>query len=343
MSAEPIQVHREIPRESARYPVVKTMACLGGVSLERGVEESDLREYLRDPDNTVWVDIQDPGPQEFSMLLEEFAFHPLALEDVSRGQQRPKVDDFKSYLFAVMYAAVPSTDPTSFQLTELDLFIGRNFLVSIHRGPSPVLEEAAHRWTRGGALLREGVGFLVYTALDAIIDGYFPQIDAIKEEIDEAELEIFTRFRQEDIQRLLKLKRTLVSMRRVLSPLRDMFTVFLRPEHSFVTANTRVYFHDVHDHVLRLLDVLETEREAVASAMDASLTVASNRLNMNMKTLTIITVCVAIVGSVFGAWGMNFNDIPLADSPSGFWVVLGGTIVLMAAMGTIWKLVTALR
>jgi magnesium transporter len=223
------------------------------------------------------------------------------------------------------------------------LFIGRNFLVSIHRGPSPPLDEAAGRWTRGGLLLREGVGFLVYTVLDAIIDGYFQPIDAIKEEIDETELEIFTRFQQEDIQRLLKLKRTLVAMRRVLSPLRETLTVFLRPEHSFVTANTRVYFHDVHDHVLRILDVLETEREAVGSAMEASLAVVSNRLNLNMKNLTIITVCVAVVGSVFGAWGMNFKYIPLSESAGGFWIVLGGTVLLIAAMGVIWKSIASMR
>ena len=139
--------------------------------------------------------------------------------------------------------------------------------------------------------------------LDAIIDAYFPLIDAIKEEMDETEMEIFTRFRQEDIQKLLRMKRTLVALRRALSPLREAFTVFLRREHSFVTANTRIYFQDVYDHVLRILDVLETEREMVASAMEASLTVVSNRLNMNMKTLTVITVCVAMVGSVLRPGG----------------------------------------
>jgi magnesium transporter len=117
MSADPVETHTPPHEQPARNPRIKTMACLGGVSLERGVEESDLREYLRDPENTVWVDIQDPGQEEFSLLLEEFAFHPLALEDVSRGQQRPKVDDFKSYLFAVMYGAIPHDDPVELRMT----------------------------------------------------------------------------------------------------------------------------------------------------------------------------------------------------------------------------------
>src|SRR5687768_16435267 len=88
-------------------PLVKTMACLSGVSLERGVADDDLREYLRDPDNVIWMDVQDPGPEEFSRLVEEFGFHPLALEDVARGQQRPKVEDYKTYLFVVTYSVAP--------------------------------------------------------------------------------------------------------------------------------------------------------------------------------------------------------------------------------------------
>ena len=128
-----------------------------------GVEENDLRKYPRDAGNTVWVDIQDPGPEEFSLLLEEFGFHPLALEDVSRGQQRPKVDEYKSHLFVVMYGAAPHTDRVEFHATEIDLFIGRNYLVSIHRGQSTSIDEAAVRCMRGEPSLREGVGFLVYT------------------------------------------------------------------------------------------------------------------------------------------------------------------------------------
>jgi magnesium transporter len=337
MSVDPGEKQTDTSSESAAVPRVKTLACLGGVSLERGVEEGDLHEYLREVDNTVWVDIQDPGPEELSMLLEEFSVHPLALEDVSRGQQRSKVIEYKSHLFVVMYAAVPHRDVVEFETSEVHLFIGRNYLVSIHRGPSSVLDEAAARWTRGGQLLREGVGFLVYTVLDAIIDSYFPLLDAIKEEMDDNEMDIFSRLQQDDVQRLLRLKRTLVALRRALSPLRETFTVFLRREHSFVTANTRVYFHDVYDHVLRILDILEIEREMVASTMEASLTVASNRLNRSMKTLTIITVCVAIVGSIFSAWGMNFHEIPLANTPAGFWIVMGATVMLIGVMGAVWR------
>jgi len=308
---------------------VRTLACLGGISLERGVAMDEVRGYVKDPTNIVWVDIQDAGPEEFSLLLEEFGFHPLALEDAAKGQQRPKVDEYKGYLFTVIYGAARRPDTGEFVTREVALFIGRNYLVSLHHGPLPAIEDAVNRWTRGGRMLGEGVGFLVYTVMDAIIDTYFPIIDAIEQELDESELSLFGQPQQFSIERLLNYKHSLVSIRRVLSPLREVFNVFLRRDQSLFSAATLMYFQNVYDHVLRLLDALDMEREMLAAALDAHLAVTSNRLNATMKTLTIITVVVAFVGSVFGAWGMNFAKIPLAENPWGFWLVWLGTMLLM--------------
>ena len=157
------------------------MACLGGVSLERDVPSEEVRDYIREPSNLVWMDVQDPGPAELSMLSEEFGFHPLALEDVATGQQRPKMDEYKGYTFVVTHGVVSGADTTAPRTFEVDLFIGRNYVVSLHRGRVPALESALGRWTRGGAMLREGVGFLVYTVMDTIVDAYAPIIGAIED------------------------------------------------------------------------------------------------------------------------------------------------------------------
>ena len=324
---------------SARVPKVKTVACLGGVSLERDVPSEEIRDYIREPSNLVWMDVQDPGPEELSMLSEEFGFHPLALEDVATGQQRPKMDEYKGYTFVVTYGVVPSTDTTVPRTFEVDLFIGRNYVVSLHRGYIPALESALGRWTRGGAMLREGVGFLVYTVMDTIIDAYFPIINAIEEELAKIETEMFARFRQEDVQRLLELKRILFALRRVLYPLREIFNLFLRRDQPLFAANTLVYFQDVYDHILRILDVLDIERDMVSSTLDAHQAVISNQINVTMKTLTVVTVLVALAGSVFGAWGMNFEVVPLATAPWGFWGVVSSTItlVVIALVASRWR------
>ena len=312
-------------------PRVRTVACLGGVSLERDVPPEEISDYIRDAGNLVWLDVQDPGPAELSMLLEEFGFHPLALEDVAKGQQRPKVGEYKGYMFVVTYAVISGDSTEALRTVEVDLFIGRNYVVSIHRGRVPALEDAFGRWTRGGAMIREGVGFLVYTVMDAIIDAYFPVIDAIEDELEETESEMFAEFRQQDVQRLLELKRTLFRLRRVLYPLRETFNLFLRRDQPIFSTNTLVYFQDVYDHILRILDVLDIEREMVASALDAHLTVISNQLNATMKTLTVITAVVALAGAVFGALGMNVSGIPFAETAWGFWAIFGGTAALALA------------
>jgi magnesium transporter len=313
-------------------PRVKTVACLSGVSIERDVPTADIQEYIREPDTLLWVDVQDPGPAELAMLEEEFGFHPLALADVAQGQRRPKAAEYKGYLLLVTHAAAPGCDARDPRTAEVDLFIGRNYLVTVHRGLVPALQEAMARWTRGGRLLGEGIGFLAYAVTDALIDSYVPLIDGIEDELDEAEVAVFSGPGEEAVRDLLRLKRALVALRRVLYPLREIFQALLRRDHPFFGANTQVYLRDVYDHVLRILDVLDNERETAAGALDASLTVSSNRLNNTMKTLAVITVAVAAVSSVFGAYGMNFDAIPLAREPWGFWAVSAGTVGLVAAV-----------
>ena len=322
----------------AAQPRVKTVACVAGVSLERGVPTEEIHDYIKEASNLVWMDVQDPGPEELSMLLEEFGFHPLALADVAKEQQRPKVDEYKGYLFAVTYCVAASFDLKDVKTVEVDLFIGRNYMVTIHRGGIPALEDALSRWTRGGPMLREGVGFLVYTVMDAMIDTYFPVIDAIEDEIEDIELKLFGPFRGEGLQDLLKLKRTLVALRRVLYPLRETFHIFLRPDHTYFSASTLVYFQDLYNHILRILDVLDMERDMATGALEAYLTVMSNRLNQTMKTLAVLTVAVAILSAVFGAWGMNFDAIPLANAPWGFPAVVLGTFGVIAILGLVaWR------
>ena len=310
---------------------VRSVACLGGVSLERNVPAEEIHAYIRDKDNLVWVDVQDPGEAELTMLQEEFGFHPLALSDIAKGHKRPKVDEYKGHLFAVIYGVQGGATADAVQTTEVDLFIGRNYVVSVHRERLPALEEALSRWMRGGPMLREGVGFLVYTLMDALIDTYAPVLEVIEDEVEDTELALFGPDGG-GVQNLLKMKRTLIALRRVLIPLREAFQVFLRPDHLYFSAGTVVYFKDVYQHILRILDGLEIERDLVSGALDAYLTVASNRLNQTMRTLTVLTIVVGMAGAVFGAWGMNVGGLPVAEAEWAFATIVGSTVLLTAAL-----------
>ena len=324
------------PSSSGR---VKTVAFVGGISLERGVPPEEIHDYIREADNVVWVDVQDPGPVELAMLVDEFGFHPLTLEGAGGGQRRPKLDEYKGHLALVTYAAnsLAFTGSGEPRVAEVDLFIGRNYVVSLHRGQVAALEEAGARWTRGGALLREGVGFLVYSVLDSLIDSFLPLISEIEDEIEEVETAVFTRSDEEGVRELLRSKRTLAALRRVLVPLREMFPSLLRRDHPFFHGTTQVYLSDAKDHLLRILDVLDTQRDMAAGALDASLAVSSHRLNKTMTALAVLTAAVAVIGSVFGAYGMNFQMMPLAEHPWGFWLISAGTIAFVATLSLVGR------
>lgn len=314
----------------AEPPQIKTVALLGGVSFERAVPLSDARDYLEDPQNILWMDVQDPGENEIGMLLELFGFHPLALEDVAKGHQRPKVDEYKGHVFAVTYALVRgSKGPIDFRTVEIDLFVGRNFLVTVHRGPVPSIDEAHTRWAKGGPMLQEGVGFLVYSVTDAIVDSYFPVVNRIEDVLDRAEDEMMSGPTERQVENLLDVRREVLRLRRIMYPMREAFAQLTRRERKIFTPNTQIYFQDVSDHILRVLDLIDTQRDLVTSALEASLTIVSNRLNVTMKRLTTISVVAGFAGAVFGAWGMNFPVLPAAESPYGFPLVVGGVIVIL--------------
>jgi magnesium transporter len=317
----------------AAQPRIRTMASLGGISLERDVPIDEIADYLRDPDNLVWVDIQDPGEAELTMLMEEFGFHPLALDDVANGVQRPKVDEYRGHMFLVVFGVRAGSQRGSFVTTEIDLFIGRNYVVTCHRGEASQLDEALRRWTRGGEMLREGVGFLVYAVMDSVIDAYFPVVDAIEDELDQIELDIFTEVDQAVPQKLLAMKRDLFTLRRLAQPLREIFGTFTRPDQTLFSTNTTVYFQSLYDQVLRILDAVDAERDMIGSALEAHLTVISTQLNVTMKTLTVVSVVLGTGAAVFGAWGMNVPGLPWEDNPAGFWfVVLGMTGLIVGAL-----------
>ena len=301
------------------------LACDAECAVREMARTEEISDWLARPGHFIWLDIADPTAADFAMLREEFGFHPLSLEDAANQQQRPKVDEYPTYYYVVTYVLDGPDDA----LIEVDLFVGENYVVSTHPGRPAALAEARRRWERGGELLREGVGFLVYTITDAIIDTYFPAVDRIEDEIDATQEAIFTRFQPDAVRQLLALKGKLFEIRRVLYPLRETFNTFLRRDRPIFRASSFLYFQDVYDHVLRLLDVVDIQREMLTGTLDAYLSAVSNRLSETVQRLTVLAVCLTIGALVFGAFGMNLPGIPWAQHPQGFAVVVAMTLFLV--------------
>lgn len=293
-------------------------------------QPESISELIHEEGIVLWVDIANPGAAEVELLRREFGFHRLALEDVTRQRQRPKIDEYPDYYFVVMYAPADAEEGAELRTEEVDVFVGANYLVTCHRNCIPSLSDAASRWERTESELRGHVGFLLHVVADSVIDSYFPIVETIQDRVDALELNMFKAGSQFDAGILLGLKRDLHTVRKAVEPLREVFNTFLRHDKAIFSQQTYPYFQDVYDHVLRILDLIDIERDMTTGALEAQLSVASNRLNETMKRLTVIAICVAIMGAVFGAWGMNFSEVPLDEMGLfGFAAVCGGTTILV--------------
>ncbi len=318
--------------------VTVSLSRPGGIRCEH-IKPERISDELSNTGVIVWVDLCDPGQREIDMLREEFGFHALALEDVAKQRQRPKVDEYPGYFFVVMHAPLPQSENSEqLETVEIDVFVGRNYVVTSHFGEVPSLLEAVQRWERTETELRKEVGFLLHIIADSVIDSYFPIVERLEDRLDDIEFAMFGAHARFDAEELLGIKRTLYTLRKAIHPLREVFNTFLRRDQAIFSPETYPYFQDAYDHVLRLLDLIDIERDMATGALEAQLSVVSNRLNETMKGLTVIAIVVALMGAIFGAWGMNFDEVPFHQMGIwGFYLLLGVTLMLVGAVLAVTK------
>ena len=289
-----------------------------GEGLRDGYDVEQVSDLLTSHGNLMWLDVCDPGPNEVELLRREFGFHELALEDVSKAHQRPKCDTYQNYYFIVVYAAAHT--PDRFVPMELQIFWGENYVVTIHRGHLGLLEEARKRWEGYENRRQHGVGYLMYSILDSMVDAYFPLQDWVAEQVEDLEEIMFARAGEEVLSDLFQLRKELLRMRRLLAPTRDVLNEIVRRDLPLFPQSLHPYFSDVYDHSLRVLDGLDIYRDLLASALDLHLSAVSNRLNQTVKRMTALTLIVMVPTLVAGVYGMNFEKsfIPSSDWDLGF-------------------------
>jgi magnesium transporter len=281
--------------------VIAVNVHANGKILRNDLPLAQVSEVLKQKDHLLWLDVVDPTPEDIGLLAEEFSLHPLAVEDIGKRHQRPKIDFYDGAVFIVFYG-MESTAELPLSLLEIDLFVGTNYVITIHDGKLPFLDDTRDRWCRNVEEIGDrGAGLLVYSILDSIVDGYFPCVDELSDKIEDLEESIFQRFDTKTQQTIFRLKKELLSIRRVIAPERDVLNVLVRRESPVFDEATIVYFQDIYDHILRVTDAVDTYRDLMSSALDSYLSVTSNRLNQVMKTLTassIILMSMTLVASV---------------------------------------------
>lgn len=291
-----------------------------------------ISEFAEDKHNIVWADVSDPTGDDFAELAEEFGFHPLSIEDCRNTHQRPKVEEYPGYYFIVLYEAELVGPEDDLELRELNIFLGSNYLVTVHSRPIRAVETARRLWGEWTDRAEHGSGLLAYLLIDAVVDDYMPLLDVLSDTMDDLEDRIFGDFRPEAIEEIFRVKKQLLFLRRTVTPLRDVFNTMLRREQPIFERETTVYFQDVFDHIIRVADTIDTLRDMLGSTMDAYLSIQGNRMNMVMKRLTSIATILMSVTLVAGIYGMNFELMPELHWRFGYVFALGSMLVIGLAL-----------
>jgi magnesium transporter len=254
------------------------------------VDEERIRDQLQ-RDHFFWLDLVSPSDEDIERLRKIFGFHPLALEDASNFSQRPKLDDYADYIFMVFYGANEQATNDAELLHEVHMFVSGQYLITVHREPVRALEE--QRGRLDGQVLHSEQ-FLLYRVIDALTDSFFPVLSRIDDEIDSLEDAVIANPSDEQLQRMFGLKRQLVTLRKVVTPQRDIFarSIDQIADLPGLQLDERDYFRDVYDHLIRISDMLDSYRDLLGGATDLYLSTVSNRQNEVMKQL-------AIVGTIF--------------------------------------------
>jgi magnesium transporter len=297
------------------------------------VPVADLSEVRAEAGTLVWADVVSGTPQEIADMGREFEIHPVALEDCAHHRkQRPKVEEYPGHVLLVAYAAKPGSHDQRVQLHELDLVAGKNFLVSFHAGKPINAESVARRIKAHPELAKEGSGFLLYVILDELVDSFFPTLDGIGERVEDLEEAVFAG--SSDVQtQIFALRKDLIAVRRVAGPMRDAMIVLLRRDLGLFSREAQRYLQDIYDHLVRVVESIEDYQDLASGALEANLTVASNRVNTVARNLAGYAAIFAVITMISGIYGMNFRHMPELGWRFGYAWALG---LMVVGAGGLW-------
>lgn len=301
--------------------------------LKTDVKPPEMREALKDPSNLLWVDISAIDDADIDLLTGIFNLHPLTIEDFIMVNARPKVENFKDYIFLVMFS-MESHDKAKSKINtaEVDYCLGKNFLITAHDNKVGTLCTSKDRILKQSPMMMSGGDFLLYSILDCLVDSYFPIITEFDDMVDEMSDELFSEPSNATLKKIYGLKNEIMYLRRTIGPQADVVTLMSRGEFPFISQANSVYFRNIYDNLVRLNDIVGTSRDVITGAMEAYVSVVSNRLNEIMKTLTIIATIMMPLTLIASVYGMNFKHMPELSSIYGYPMVILSMAVITIVM-----------
>lgn len=294
-----------------------------GKELKKDLPTSKYKHHLSRKGGILWVDLYNPTPEELSILEKIFKFHPLAVEDCSKLVELPKVDEFDDYIFIVFHRIFFDFKKEELDMKELDVFLGDNFLVTVHNDPSASVDSMRQRVKIKPQLMQLGPDILMHGILDYAIDKYIPLLEKWDDIIEDLEDRIVAGQTKDIMEEIVHLKRNLLEFKKSIGPQRDILNKLSRRDYPFISDKASIYLKDVYDHIQGSYSELETYRELLSNAFEAYLSVLSNRMNVVIHRLTIIATIFMPLTFITGIYGMNFINMPEVSWQYGYIFALG--------------------
>ncbi|HEY5800042.1 MAG TPA: magnesium/cobalt transporter CorA [Burkholderiaceae bacterium] len=286
------------------------------------VPVAEISDYLLLPDCFVWVALKDATADELLQMQEEFGLHELAVEDAQRRNQRPKIEEYDDSLFAVMQTV--EVHEGRMRVGEVDIFVGRNYVLSSRTHTEKDFTAVRARAEYEPHLLAQGAAFVLYALMDAVVDRYFPVIDALEQELDVIEERIFGKSSQRaNIEQLYALKRKVMVLKHAVAPLMEAVGKLYGGRVPSLCVNTQEYFRDVHDHLYRISTSVDSMRDTISTAIQVNLSMVAIDENEVNKRLAAWAAIFAVATFFVGIWGMNFKFMPELEWKYGYFVAVG--------------------
>ena len=277
---------------------------------DRHLRLEDAFRAGRDDGAFVWIGLHEPTEQEFDAVRREFGLHELAVEDAIKAHQRPKLEIYGDTLFVVLKPATYHDDRDEIELGETLLFVGEGFIVSVRHGEATALAEVRRAVESQPERLRCGPDAVLHAIVDRVVDDYLPVAQALEEDIEEVEADVFSPERSNPAERIFKLKREVLEFSRATGPLIEPLDRLCRADLPQVDGSMSSYFRDVRDHLERVVEQIENERELLSSVLTANLSQVGVRQNADMRKISAWVAIVAVPTMIAGVYGMNFEHMP---------------------------------
>lgn len=304
-------------------------------SLKQELTISEITGAMEAGSGLLWLDFQEMTEAEATFLQEKFCFHTLAIEDCRSGHTHPpKVDVYEDHLFMIFHGIDYATESELVNTTELAIFLGANFVVSSHNTALYSIAGVRQQLAKSSRPLKHGADYLAYALLDALVDNILPTIDIMVEIAEQIDDEVLARPSQATLKTILSLKKSSLRIHRVMAPQREVLNRISRGDFDIVREESRIYFRDVYDHVVRIDDLNQNVRDMADNALSTYLSTISNRQNEIMKVLSIVAAIFLPLTLLVGIYGMNFAYMPELQWHYGYFAVIG--VILLVIIGVIW-------